>query len=369
MIDQLKALIRFQSYSGQERPILEHIKTDLETSGMEPFFQGNNLVVKLTGTDQRRAFIFNGHVDVVDTADPSGWKHDPWSGEIVDGKIYGRGSSDMKGGVLAIMEAAKSLFQKGGLPIDLWFTFVAHEETSGEGTEQFVKWFQSEGYIDKYHEMAAVFAEPTGLDTVKYGHRGSFFIKAEKIGVSGHSSRPLDIKPHAIDVMSEFINDLRAENLSWQEKFKDSEFVPPTITPTSIEAKSESPNKTAEYCEAHFDLRTTPKYHQEAFDRVKELADQRTIKLSMLYPPSPIGYTKPDAKIVKIFRQVIPSIKIGVNEASNDLGFFTQAGIEGVIFGPGEESQAHRTDESADISQIIAAPAIFEKVYLAWAEK
>ena len=368
MIDQLRRLINFQSYSGKEKPILEHIKTQLERDDIEPFFQKDNLVVKLAGEDHTRAFIFNGHVDVVDVGDISKWKHNPWAGEVVNGRIYGRGASDMKGGILTMMETAKFLKRRGKIPTDVLFAFVVKEETDGQGTKQFAAWLKSAGYIKKYRELAAVFAEPTDLDTVQYGHRGNFFIRAETDGVSGHSSRPCDINPHAIIQMSKFIGDLERENLRWQRKFRESEFTPPTITPTSIRTRSESPNKTADHCQAIFDLRTIPGYHNEAFNRVKMLAKKRGIKLSLLHPPSPIGYTKPNAKIVEIFQRIIPGIKTTVNDASNDLGFFTNIGIDGVIFGPGEKSQSHQIDESADVRQITAASEIFKKVYMTWAQ-
>lgn len=370
MIDALRELVSFQSYSGQERPILEHIKTRLEDAGIKPFFQNDNLVVKLTGEDQTRAFIFNGHVDVVDIGDVAKWKYDPWAGIVEDGRMFGRGTSDMKGAVLAMMETAKSLIRKGPPPTDVWFTFVVREETDGQGTKQFAKWFESEGYLHQYRDLAALFAEPTptGLDTIQHGHRGNFFINAEIAGAAGHSSKPSDINPHAIIEMCGFIGDLERENLRWQRRFKKSEFTPPTITPTSIEAQSASPNKTTDHCRADFDLRTIPGYHNEAFDRVEELAKKRSIKLSFLHPPSPIGYTKPDAKIVAAIRSVRPAAKIGVLDASTDLGYLTQIGIDGVIFGPGKLSQAHRTDEYVDINQLTAAPEIFEKIYLAWAQ-
>ncbi|MDD5416299.1 MAG: M20/M25/M40 family metallo-hydrolase [Candidatus Daviesbacteria bacterium] len=367
MINSLRKLINFQSYSSKEKLILEYIKTQLEDAGIKPFFQGDNLIVKLDGEDQKRAFIFNSHVDIVDIGDIIRWKHNPWEGEIVNGRIFGRGASDAKGGVLAMMETAKSLIKKQ-LSTDVWFTFVVKEETDGAGTKQFTEWFEKKGYLKQYSELAAVFAEPTDLNTVKYGHRGHFFIKAEKTGTSTHSSRPSAIKSHAIAEMNNFINDLQTENLSWQKKFKDSEFVPPAITSTSIEAKSDSPNKTAGYCRATFDLRTIPGYHEKAFDRIKQLAQKRGIKLSLLHPPGPAGYTNPDSKIVKVFQSVVPGIKIAINDASNDLGFFTNLGIDGVIFGPGETSQAHTTDESADIKQISTASGIFEQVYFAWAK-
>lgn len=92
------------------------------------------------------------------------------------------------------------------------------------------------------------------------------------------------------------------------------------------------------------------------------------MKVSLLYPPAPTAYTRPDAPIVRAFQTVLPGIRTEVNDASNDLGFFSEIGIDGVMFGPGEMSQAHKTNESADIAQILAAPRIFAQVYRAWAE-
>lgn len=368
MIDALKELISIPSYAGQEKPVLGYIKKHLEGAGVKPFFQADNLLVRLEGQDPTRAFIFNGHVDVVDVGKVTDWKYDPWIGTVEDGRIYGRGTSDMKSGILAMMETAKALAKNGPPPTDVWFTFVVREETDGFGTKQFVEWFRSEGYTRQYHNLAALCAEPTGLDTVQYGHRGNFFITAEIAGASGHSSRPCDITPHAILVMSRFISGLEKENKSWQKRFGNSDFAPPTITPTSIAAESQSPNKTARLCEASFDLRTIPGYHEEAFNKVQQLADREGIRLSLRFPPSPIGYTTPEAQVVAAVSSVLPTAKIGVLDASTDLGYLTQIGVEGVIFGPGEMALAHRTDEYVDIGQLVTAPGIFEKIYLAWAQ-
>lgn len=367
MLETLQKLISIPSYSTEEIEIQSYIKKHLEGSGIQPFLQGHNLIVHLKGADQTRAFIFNGHVDVVDTGDIGNWKHDPWKGEIIDGKIFGRGASDMKGGIVSMMEIAKSLAKKDPLPTDVWFTFVVEEELDGAGTKQFAEWFKSEGYLAGYQEMSAVFAEPTNLDVVEHGHRGNFFIKAEKTGLAGHSGRLSAIDPNAILEMSTFINELTAENMVWGQKFSGSEFSAPTITPTSIVCNSNSHNKTPDHCSANFDLRTIPGYHQEAYDRVSELAKKRGIKLSLLHS-APTGYTKPDAKIVKVLKKIVPGIKITVNDASNDLGFFSQVNIDGVMFGPGNMNQAHTTDEYADVKKILSAPSIFEEIYFEWAK-
>lgn len=364
----LQKLIQIPSYSGQEGPIQKFIQGHFQESGIETVFQGENLVVHIRGKDPTRAFIFNSHTDVVDVGDETRWTHGgPWSGEIEDGRIYGRGASDMKGGVFASIEAAKLIHAEGVPPTDVWFTYVVKEEVDGSGTDDFAKWFVSEGHDKQYKEVAAVFTEPTNLDTVEHGSRGNYFLKAAIDGDAGHSSRPDEIEVHTINRMVGFINDLDRESAMWSEKFKNDEFAPPTITPTAMEAKSQSANKTADHCEAVFDLRTAPGFHSEAFDRVVEIAKEHGITISFLYPDTHAGYTKKDAKIVTALQQIVPELKLKICDASTDLGFLTRIGVEGIIFGPGQMELAHKIDESMDITQLDKAIELFVKLYKQWA--
>lgn len=368
MLKILQELIRIPSYSGQEQDIQRYIKQQLENTGIRPFFQGDNLIAHFKGKTPSRAFIFNSHVDVVDVGGESKWIHSPWSATIENGRIYGRGASDMKSGVFASMTTAITLAQNPELPCDVWFTYVVREETDGSGTKEFAEWFKREGYRDRYHEMAAVFTEPTSLTHAEYGHRGNFFIKASIDGESGHSSRPQQIKKHAILEMIKFFSDLQKKSAAWAKEFANGEFAPPTITPTAIEAISVSSNRVSPHCEAFLDLRTIPTFHQEAFDAIETLAKRQGISLSLRFPHAPSGYTDPNSRIVRELKKLVPDLKLVVSEGSADLGFLTPLGVEGVIFGPGEKKQGHTINESAPIDQILAAPLFYEKLYLAWAQ-
>lgn len=365
-VDRLKELVAIPSYSGEEVKAQLYIKQQLQSSGLEPFDQGGNLLLHLKGRDQKRALIFNGHVDVVNIGDESKWLHPPWSGHIEDGKMYGRGTSDMKAGVVAIMSIAETLATQGSLPTDVWFSFVTKEEVDGSGTESFVKWFEEQGYKDQYSDLAVLIAEPTTLEVAKYGHRGNFFLKAVIEGIAAHSSRPEEIKTHAIWEMTQFIQDLRLRSALWKERFKESEFPPPTIVPTSISALSLSPNRTPEFCESVFDLRTIPGFHNEAFEEVKQMAQKLGISIEFMYPPAPVGYTRPDARIIQAVQKVVQPVSLEINVASNDLGFFTSVGIEGVVYGPGDMKLAHRTDEYVEIEQLEKATKTFLEIYESW---
>lgn len=252
-------------------------------------------------------------------------------------------------------------------PTDMWFTYVVREEVDGSGTKEFIDWFESEGYLEQYAELAGLFTEPTDGTTVEHGHKGNFFIKASINGESAHSSTPSLIKRHAIIEATDFIADIKFESEKWQTEHDMQDFSPSTITPTAIEAKSGSPNKTADHCEIIFDLRTTPNFHTEAFTRIQKLADIRGISLNLLYPEAPAGYTDPASKIIKAVMAIIPDLELKISPASADLGFFTQKGIESVIFGTAEKSQMHHTDEWSNIDKIMAAPALYKQIYEAWA--
>lgn len=160
IIKFLQNLIRKQSVTGKEKEIQEFIvkklaEMDLEIDQWEPdpnklrqhpayfsTFDSNqldyenrpNVVGKFRG-DGGKSLLFNGHVDVIPAEPKSAWTHDPWKGEIENGKLYGRGASDMKGGVAAMTMALDCLLEAGIKPKgDVLLEYVVDEELTGFGT-------------------------------------------------------------------------------------------------------------------------------------------------------------------------------------------------------------------------------------------
>ena len=366
-VDRLKDLIAIPSYSGNELRLQEFIGDSLAKGGLVPQAVEGNVVARLRGKDSSRAFIFNSHMDVVDVGDESRWKHNPWQATEVGDRIYGRGACDMKGGMAGTLELAAEL-ARTELPTDVLFTYVVQEETDGLGARQLGNWLKNQRLLDQYKDRAALFTEPTSLREVSYGHRGNYFLRADAQGDSAHSSRPDLIGRHAILEMHDFVGDVIAENATWPKAHPPAEgFVAPSITPTSMEAKSGSVNKTADACTVAFDLRTTPGFHSEAFDRIVELAASRGIDVSKICAESPVGYTDPKSKIVQAALRAIPGSFPKVFEAAADLGFLNEVGIDGIILGPGSMAQAHQINEYVEIDQVRRAPAVFKAVYYSWA--
>jgi acetylornithine deacetylase/succinyl-diaminopimelate desuccinylase-like protein len=139
-IELLSQLVRFDTVNppGNERPALEHLDRYLREAGFDTQLLAAdenrpNLVATLTGEDDGPVLGLLGHVDTV-LADPADWAHDPWSAEIVDGFLWGRGALDMKNQVAAEAVAAATRARAGWRPLRgaLKLLFVSDEETGGE---------------------------------------------------------------------------------------------------------------------------------------------------------------------------------------------------------------------------------------------
>jgi acetylornithine deacetylase/succinyl-diaminopimelate desuccinylase-like protein len=136
----LQRLVRFNTVNppGNERPAIEYLAQYLSEAGFETELlaavqQRPNLVADLRGTDGGPTLCLLGHVDTV-LADPSEWTHDPWSGELADGHLWGRGALDMKSQVAAEAVAGAVLARSGWRPArgHLKLVLVADEETGGQ---------------------------------------------------------------------------------------------------------------------------------------------------------------------------------------------------------------------------------------------
>lgn len=142
-------------------------------------FKGNpNLVAVLKGTGGGKSIILNGHIDVVPVGDVSSWKHDPFSGQIDSGNLYGRGATDMKGGNVALLMAMESLLANEiKLKGDIIFQSVIEEESGGAGTLAAV--------LRGYQADGAIIPEPTNLKIFPK-QQGSMWFRITVKGKAAH---------------------------------------------------------------------------------------------------------------------------------------------------------------------------------------
>ena len=355
----LQKLITINSVSGNEAEILEWIKQYLIDLSLKPFKIEDNLIVLIKGKNSAKAIIFNTHLDTVTAGNKSLWKIAPFSGKQVDGKIYGLGASDEKGAITSLLLLAEKLVESQP-ECDVWLTFVSKEELDGSGTKTFLNWF-SKNHLKMYTDVAGILGEPTGLTKIEIAHKGNIFLKVTTLGDSGHGSAPKKIKKHSVLEMYKFSQQIKKLGEQWKKKYSDKALGEPTIgLLTSIQSGDKnSPNKFPDTCDATFDIRTTPKLHYVAINEIKALNGE--VMIDFMYPPASYGFTDPKGKIAQILQKVSKT-KFDVSKGSNDLCFFTEAGIPAVVFGPGEVTAIHKPNEYCELGKIEKCVQLYQEV-------
>jgi acetylornithine deacetylase len=204
LIDDLQTLVRTRSITGSEEIVadwaagamqelglaVEMVRHDLPGIHADPEWPGEEMprtslpvVVGRAGHAGGRRVILSGHLDVVPPGDPATWSQDPWGGEVVDGRLYGRGACDMKGGVAAILAAVRLLGTGGELARlrgELQVVLVPSEEDGGQGTLAAIR---SGATADM-----AIITEPSRLDVI-VAHAGAITFRLTVPGRAAHASR------------------------------------------------------------------------------------------------------------------------------------------------------------------------------------
>jgi len=198
----LRGLIRFNTVNppGAERDAQEYLAAHLSDAGLECELLGAepgrpNLLARLRGVEEGPTLCYLGHVDTV-LANPAEWSHDPWSGDLADGFLWGRGALDMKSQVAAEIAAAASLARSGWRPArgELLIAAVVDEETGGElGAQWITKTHPEKVRCDLLVNEGggAVFEyEGRRIYGVCCAEKGVFRFTVSTDGVAGHASMP-----------------------------------------------------------------------------------------------------------------------------------------------------------------------------------
>ena len=190
-------LVQCPSVTPAEGGALDLLEAELTAMGCActrlPFGEGEARVDNLFarwGTDGPH-FAFAGHTDVVPPGDAAAWTHDPFSGEIVDGRLHGRGAADMKGGVAAFVAAAAQFLETPPQHGSISFLITGDEEGDAiNGTTRMVDWVRDNDHVP---DMCLV-GEPTNVsemgDVIKNGRRGSLSCQLMVTGIQGHVAYP-----------------------------------------------------------------------------------------------------------------------------------------------------------------------------------
>ena len=257
-------LVRCPSVTPVEGGALDLLQDEFTKLGFDctrlPFGAGEKRIDNLFARRGKggRHFAFAGHTDVVPVGDAAQWQHDPFGGTLVDGKLYGRGTSDMKGGIAAFVAAVSTLDcadDAGSISVII----TGDEEGDADfGTVKMVEWLQANDQVPD----VCVVGEPTNPsrlgDVIKNGRRGSLSCQLRVDGVQGHVAYP-HLADNPITRLIEMLAPVNGAALDGGNNYFD----PSTANVTSIDTGNEAGNIIPASVSAKFNIRFNTEHNSD----------------------------------------------------------------------------------------------------------
>jgi len=319
------------------------------------------------GPEGGGGYVLSGHTDVV-PVDGQNWSSDPFRPDIRDGKLYGRGASDMKGFIGAMLALVPAV-EASSLKRPLHFALSFDEEVGCIGVRALLDDLTSNGI----KPALAIIGEPTEMRVVGAHKAGAVAITTAK-GREGHSSAParganaVMMAGEFIAVLSEIGEELKAET--------DNHFDPPYTTLQANMIKGGTAvNVLARDAQIYWEYRALPDSDFASIaGRVAARADEKILPRYRGGAPEAGFETRMKASYPGLVRDLdSPAVHLACALAgSNDVhavsygteaGLFQAAGIPAVVCGPGSINEAHRADEFVEISQLAACENFLRRVF------
>jgi succinyl-diaminopimelate desuccinylase len=320
-----------------------------------------NITAQIKTTGRRGALIFVCHLDVV----PSGgaaWSNPAFAGVETDGKIYGRGSADMKGGIAAVVTAIRQIVDSGvELQGDVILFAAAGEETDSCGAKRFVR-----NHSDKLPEIAGVVvAEPTDFE-VFTAHRGVLWLKVKTTGKAAHGSMP-QLGINAIASMRAVLNELDNYEIS----FEPHKLLGGCSMSVDTIAGGKAINMVPDECTVGIDIRTLPgQNHQKLLDdfekilaKLKKENSQFKAEISIARDMGALE-TDSGCGFVKAFCSCLGISETKAVGFTTDGPHFASLGLPVVVFGPGKPALAHQLDEYIETKDLEKAVEYYKNLIL-----
>ncbi len=350
---------------GMERACARHIGALLEACGFRTayheFAEGRTSLVATIGGDARKPpLCFTGHIDVVPLG-AARWSRDPFAGETDGDRLYGRGSTDMKSGIAAFVQAAIELAPHLARGPGLVLVITAGEEIGCEGA----KFLADRKLLDR--AGAIVVAEPTA-NFPYIGHKGLAWFEVETRGVTAHGSMP-EMGENAIVKMADVIGDLARFRFPVESHAVMGE---PTLNVGTIHGGLNT-NSVPDRAAITVDARTVPGIdHAHLCDSLQALLAPRGAQVRKIVD-TPSLYTEPANEWVQeVFEICAPYAE--TRPAPRTITFSTDGadlkrafgGPPAVILGPGEPRLAHQTDEWCSMKRIEQSVEVFRTIARRW---
>ncbi|WP_111765625.1 M20 family metallopeptidase [Nakamurella deserti] len=327
-----------------------------------------NVVAVVQGSAPGRTLMFEGHSDVVTPGDDTDWTFDPFAGDIVDGRLRGRGAADMKSGVAAMIHAARAV-ELAGFTGRLVVGVLADEEGMMRGAKHFAASpaaYGVDGPID-----GVIVCEPEGGEICPVT-KGAVRLRVDIHGRMAHGAMP-QMGRNPVPVVARLILGLAELEQQLGERYPaHPDLGPFYLTPTVLAAGSaEQVNVIPALASVYLDLRTLPGMEHEGLVQVigllaDQVADESgvTARVTVIDDRPPVD-TDRDAPVVQALVTAhaavgeSPVVFGGVPGSTDGTILTRDAGLETVVYGPGGKWIAHQADEYADVSDILRCARVF----------
>jgi succinyl-diaminopimelate desuccinylase len=361
VVDFCRELVRAPSENppGDERAVAQTSQELLGRLGLGAEFveplPGRVSTVSAWG-EGPKTLLFNGHYDVVPAPDPETWPFAPYAAEVSEGKLYGRGSTDMKAGIAACLAAVSALQRAGVQPKGkLLMHLVADEEALGTHGS---KYLVANGHCDGVTE--ALVGEPTDMHLVP-AERGTVWLRIITKGRSAHGSTP-HLGVNAISHMArviEAVNGMRFRKLHEM-------LGAPTLSVGTIHG-GQKVNMVPDRCVIEIDRRTIPgETVEEVVGEFEQAVEPLRAQIEDLDVQIEVddfaeaSQTPDGTSLVGLLDEArgrfgIEGSEIGYSGATDARFLINQGRIPTIVFGPGNVLLAHTTGEYVEVDQLVQA--------------
>ena len=359
----IQELVRIptQNPPGMEKSGAEFVVQKLRQWGIqadlipEPYESRPQAWGQVAGLGERPTLVLNGHIDIVPEGDATQWDFPPFEGKIVNGRVYGRGASDMKGGLAAMMITAKILNEiKDQLRGKLVLQFAIGEETGEPGTKLLLL---NRGLRGDY----GIVLEPTGL-RVATAEKGLAWFRVTLQGRPVHGS-VAEQGINAIEKAVKFANEIM--NYNSEISGRIHQLVGNAKCSITMINAGTKENVIPESCSIILDRRINPDETVGSVENeIRSILDQLAsedpdfkyaLQRTMVYESAEVPT---DAFLAQVVRKYaarvagIPEEPYGTLFSTDVRNFINDANVEAVTFGPGEPNQPHTFNESIEIDEV-----------------
>jgi len=372
LVGLTRALVRIPSYypGPGEQPVVDFLEPYLRQRGFQTTVQEvapgrPNLIADLgQGTG---GLILEGHSDVVTHSNPEQWTVPPYEARILDGKIYGRGACDMKGGLAAAICAAVAVQKVLGQPRKTLRLCIPCDE---EGLMIGIKAFIRAGYAEGF--AGAIICEPEE-NQVCLWQKGAMRVWVRFQGKMAHGAMPY-AGANPIPSAARFVAALGGLQAALQSESQHEYLGPPWLTPTVFEASAGEGqfNVIPDRVRVGLDIRTNPgQGHWDLEARLRQVLEESLgtgVSATLeVFEDRPATETPRDTVIVQAVEQGLQLLQMplrygGVPGATDGTFLWAWTGLPVVTIGPGNRTVPHQVDEYIEIEELIAAARLYAAV-------